>query len=478
MKIDDKIKKLINKTVVRVIAEDVSINWSIPYLINEPLKGQGTGFFINEKGDILTCAHVVNGARNVYIEIPSLGNDKYDCTIIAICPVFDIAMIRCNKFKSKNYVKLGDSDRLIIGSEVMVVGYPASYTTSSSNTNNLKYTIGIIKGQQKGLIETDSTINPGNSGGPLFCNGKVIGINSMKLVGESLENIGYAIPINKYKVIKDQFPKNKIIYRPNLLFNFNNTDKDILKGLTNGKVSEGIIVSKIFDDSPLKNSPIKKDTIITKINNMKIDNYGYTYEHKWLGTNVSIDVMLNNFTNDETIKISYFNNSVGGTCNIKLKPFIPPVRIMYPSFEEIPYFIIGGMIFMNLSINHINEKELTGDNFNILCLTRNEDELLKKHLIISFIYPNTKVNILNNLRKNDFIVKANNISVNSVDSLIKALKKPIIINKMEYIKIETDSGNSIIMSVEDIIKQDLLFSEIYRYKLNSFHEFYLKNMKL
>ena len=75
-------------------------------------------------------------------------------------------------------------------------------------------------------------------------------------------------------------------------------------------------------------------------------------------------------------------------------------------------------------------------------------------------------------------MKANNISVNSVDSLIKALKKPIIINKMEYIKIETDSGNSIIMSVEDIIKQDLLFSEIYRYKLNSFHEFYLKNMKL
>ena len=145
MKIDDKIKKLINKTVVRVIAEDVSINWSIPYLINEPSKGQGTGFFINEKGDILTCAHVVNGARNVYIEIPSLGNDKYDCTIIAICPVFDIAMIRCNKFKSKNYVKLGDSDRLIIGSEVMVVGYPASYTTSSSNTNNLKYTVKQFK---------------------------------------------------------------------------------------------------------------------------------------------------------------------------------------------------------------------------------------------------------------------------------------------------------------------------------------------
>jgi serine protease Do len=478
MKIEDKIKKLINKTVVRIIAEDISINWSIPYLINEPSKGQGTGFFINDKGDILTCAHVVNGARNVYIEIPSLGNDKYDCTIIAICPIFDIAMIRCNKFKSKNYVKLGDSYRLIIGSEVMVVGYPASYTTSSSNTNNLKYTVGIIKGQQKGLIETDSTINPGNSGGPLFCNGKVIGINSMKLVGDSLENIGYAIPINNYKVIKDQFVKNKIIYRPNLLFNFNNTDKDILKGLTSGKVSEGIIISKIFDDSPLKNSPIKKDTIITEINHIKLDNYGYTYEHKWLGTNISIDVLLNNFKNDETIKISYFNNNVGGTCDIKLKPFIPPVRIMYPSFEVIPYFIIGGIVFMNLSLNHINDKEITNENFNIMCLTRNEDELLKKHLIISFIYPNTKVNILNNLRKNDFITKVNDISVNSIDTLIKSLKKPVIINKIEYIKIETNHGKSTIMSVEDIIKQDLLFSGIYKYQLNEFHENYLKKLKL
>jgi S1-C subfamily serine protease len=478
MKIDDKIKKLINKTVVRIVAEDISINWNIPYLLNEPSKGQGTGFFINDNGDILTCAHVVSGARNVYIEIPSLGNDKYECTVIAICPVFDIAMIRCNKFKSKNYVKLGDSDSLIIGSEVMVVGYPASYTTSSSNTNNLKYTVGIIKGQQKGLIETDSAINPGNSGGPLFCNGKVIGINSMKLIGESLENIGYAIPINKYKVIKDQFEKNKIIYRPNLLFDFNNTDKDILRGLTSGKVSEGIIVSKILDESPLKKSPIKKDTIITKINNIKIDNYGYTYEHKWLGTNISIDVLLNNFTNDQTIKISYLNNNVEETCAVKLKPFVPPVRMMYPSFEDIPYLIIGGMVFMNLCINHILDKDFSTENFNIVCVTRSEEELLKKRLIISFIYPNTKVNILNNLKKNDFIEKVNDISVNSVDGLIKALKKPIIINKIEYIKIEADNGHSIIMSVEDVIKQDILFSEIYRYQLNPFHEKYLKNLKM
>ena len=65
--------KKINNAVVRIIAEDIDINWRLPYLLEEPMKGQGTGFFIDNKGHILTCAHVVNGAKNIIIEIPNIG---------------------------------------------------------------------------------------------------------------------------------------------------------------------------------------------------------------------------------------------------------------------------------------------------------------------------------------------------------------------------------------------------------------------
>lgn len=460
MKINKDFKKKIDTCVVRIIAEDIDINWNLPYIKQEPSKGQGTGFFIDNKGHILTCAHVVKGAINLYIEIPSLGSEKYNAIVIGICSQFDIALIKCTNYKSKIYVELGDSNNVDVGMQVMVVGYPVSNTTSG-NSNNLKFTTGIIKGQQNGMIETDSTINPGNSGGPLFCNDKIIGINSMKLKGDGLENIGFAIPINNYKIIKDCF-KDKIIYRPNLLFEYNNTNKEIVKGLTNNAIDNGVLVRDILEYSPFINTNIKKDTIIYKINDMIIDNYGLIENYRWFDTSISIDILLNNFKNNDIIKISYYNNSEKGSCKIKLTPFIPPIRIMFPVFEEVPYLIIGGMIFMNLTINHL----INSDNINISCLMLDSKESIKNHIIISFIFPNTKANMLNNIKKDDFITKVNNIDVSNIEEFKKALIKPIIINGINYIKIEEKYGKSIIMTVQDIVDEDILFSKIYKYPVN------------
>lgn len=476
MQIDNKFKDKINKCVVRILAEDININWSLPYLLDEPSKGQGTGFFIDDKGHILTCAHVVNAAKNVYIEIPEINSSKYDCEIIFICPQFDIALLKTKKYKSKDFLLLGDSDKLNVGTEVQVVGYPVSYSTSSNNVNNLKYTVGIISGQQKGFIQTDSAINPGNSGGPLFCNNKIIGINSMKLIGDSLENIGYAIPINYYKVISQEINHKKIIFRPNLLFGYNNTDKNIINQLTNGKSDNGVIVSKIYDGSVLENSGITKDCIISEINNIKIDNYGLTQNYKWLGTSISIDILLNTFKNNDIITIKYYDVHGKSAVKIKLTPYVPITRLMYSTFENIEYFILGGMIFMNFCANHL--LNVDKNRVDILYIMTKPEELLKPRLIISYIFPNSKIDILNNINQNDFISKINDISVNSLDQLQRALKKPVIINNNEYIKFETENERSIILSIEDIISQDILFSEIYKYPLNDFHVKYTKKINV
>ena len=477
MEIDNKFKKKINSCVVRIIAEDIDINWKLPYLTEEPSKGQGSGFFIDNIGHILTCAHVVNSAKNVYIEIPSIGSDKYKCDILGICPHFDIALLKTQKYKPINYLKLGDSDKLDVGKEVQVVGYPVSYSSSSSNVNNLKYTVGIISGQQKGLIQTDSAINPGNSGGPLFCHNKVIGINSMKLIGDSLENIGYAIPINNYKIIKNDF-KNNIVYRPNLLFEYNNTDKNIIKELTNGKTDKGIIVSRLLEGSILKNnkSNIDTGTIITEINNIKIDNYGLTENYKWLGTNINIDVLLNNLKNNDYISIKYYKDNKFHISKYKLQPFIAPIRTMYSIFENIDYFIIGGIVLMNFSLNHLSHVDKS--NINLLYIMTKVEELLKPRVIISFIFPNGKVNILNNIRSDSILVKINNIKIKSDNEIKDALNKPIVINNKEYIKLESENEKYVILSIEDIIKEDLLFSQIYKYPLSEFHNKYIKKLKI
>lgn len=469
MKITTILKKNINKSVVRIFAESINVNWDMPFIFESPDRGQGTGFFINNKGYILTCAHVVNGAKNLYIEIPNITSDKYECKVIGICPQFDIAIIKCLKYKSKYFLKLGNSDNIISGSEVQVVGFPASLTYSSRNSNNLKFTLGIVGGQQNGLIQTDSSINPGNSGGPLFCNGKVIGINSQKLVGNSIDNIGFSIPINNYKIIKDNFINNdkpNIIYRPNLLFSYNNTDKNILKNITKNKVENGIIISKIYDYSPLKNTNIKNGYIITNIGGYDIDNYGHTLNYKWIGTNINIYTLINKFKDNQKINIKYYNtdNNKLESCTIKLSPFIEPIRDIYPAFEDINYLVLGGIVFIDCNRNNL----IYNANYNSYYILNNREELLKPKLIITFIL-NRKVNILKNIKKNDIITKINNIEVESIKDLKKAFKKPVLINNKKYLIIENKNGKSVILPVDELKDEDNNFSKIYGYSITNIY---------
>jgi S1-C subfamily serine protease len=470
MKIKTELKKKINKCVVRIIAEELRIDWNMPFTHKSPVRGQGTGFFIDNKGHILTCAHVVDGSRNIYIEIPNISSDKYQCYVVGICPKFDIALLKCKNYCSKEYLELGDSDKLQVGTEVQVVGYPASLLNSHTNSNNLKYTVGIIGGQQGGLIQTDSAINPGNSGGPLFSNNKVIGINSQKLVGEALENIGYSIPINNYKIIKKDF-KDKIIYRPNLLIEYDNTDKELLKNLTKDNVSKGIMVSKIYDESIIKKSGIKEGNIITDIGKYKLDNFGLTLNYKWIGTNINLNILLNKFSNDEEIKIKYYDilKQKFNITKIKLKPIIFPIRILYPVFEEIPYTVFGGIVFSNLSENYILHSSTEAKKkLDLVCILENKEESLKPKVCITTIL-NKKINILNNIHKGDIVKKVNDIEVSNIKELNKALLKVIIINKKKYIKIENTDGKSIIVLIDDLLKEDEYFSNIYNYPMSKIY---------
>lgn len=478
-------KNLIDKCVVRIVAEYIETKWDIPYLKEPPGHGQGTGFFIDNKGHILTCAHVIDSAKHVYIEIPNETSEKYVCEIIGICPSFDIGLLRCTKYLPKKYLQLGDSNKLKIEDKVQVVGYPVSLKRNKSNSNNLKFTVGIIGGQQDGFIQTDSAINPGNSGGPLFSKGKVVGINSMKLVGRSIESVGYSIPINNFKIIKDDLlgiksdAENKIVHRPDLLFEYNNTTKELLKEITNNKISDGIIISKIYKQSILYNiSNLNVGDIITNINGIDIDNFGYSKNFKWLDTSIKINVILNHFKNNEKIHITYFNMKSKNIkkISVNLKPCIMPIRTLYPQFEKINYYVFGGMIFIDLCKNYIvqNTISFSGNsgnnsiNSNLLYIYNNKEELLKPKLCLTTIL-NKQIGIIKNISNGDIIVKVNDINVDDVNSLKKALTHPIIINKNKYIKIENENGHFVIMNIKDLLNEDKNFHSNYRYNISDIY---------
>ena len=295
--INNKIKDSINKSVVRIFSEIISVNPLIPFNNLQPTRSQGTGFFFNNDGYILTCSHVVENSINIIIDIPNISTEKIKCELIYIVPEFDIALIKTINYKNDYYVELGDSEDIKISDNVFAVGFPKSINRSGSN--NIKYTLGIISGHQEGLIQTDTAINSGNSGGPLFKDNKVIGINSRKLVGDNVSNIGYSVPINYYKKLKQN--NSKILNRPKLNCVINNTDKNLCKILSNG--IEGVLISKIYKNSILD----KENILLTKIDKYNIDHFGYTNK-RWLGEKIHLKNILNFYNDNIKKNIKYYYN--------------------------------------------------------------------------------------------------------------------------------------------------------------------------
>jgi S1-C subfamily serine protease len=164
--------------------------------------GLGTGVMIDDKGEILTNAHVVSGARNLRVKLAD--GTSLPATVVGVQEDDDLAIVHANIPKDKlAVIKMGDSSKLKVGQQVIAIGNPFGLEGS--------VTQGIVSGlRQDGesdgpsnVIQIDAAINPGNSGGPLLdMNGDLVGIN------EALENptgqnvfvgIGFAIPVDTAK---------------------------------------------------------------------------------------------------------------------------------------------------------------------------------------------------------------------------------------------------------------------------------------
>jgi S1-C subfamily serine protease len=186
--------------------------------------GQGSGFVINDNGEIVTNAHVVtdateagggqpiNEADEVYVEFGDRNQVPAD--ILGIDPNADVALIKVDPDGlDLNPIELGDSDSVQVGAPVAAIGSPFGQEQSLS--------VGIVSATDRsidsltqfkidGAIQTDTSINPGNSGGPLIgSDGKVIGIDQqINTTSGGNEGVGFAVPINLVKRSIDQLRSN------------------------------------------------------------------------------------------------------------------------------------------------------------------------------------------------------------------------------------------------------------------------------
>ncbi|MEW6087216.1 MAG: Do family serine endopeptidase [bacterium] len=275
-------------------------------------QGLGSGVIISADGYVLTNEHVIHGADEIKIKL--FDGKEYDGKLEASDEDSDIAIIKISEKRAFLFAPLGDSNDLQVGEWAVAIGNPFGFIVDDPKPT---VTVGVISAlgrsinagksmgqvrEYRNLIQTDAAINPGNSGGPLVnILGEVIGINTaiFSTSGGS-EGIGFAIPINTAKRIKDDLLLHGRVIRPMIGIRLQSIDKKWAK-YYNLKEEKGVLVTGIVPSSPAEKAGIKKGDIILKLNGIDIESANDIVEkvqNKRVGDKVVLEVLRDEKTSN------------------------------------------------------------------------------------------------------------------------------------------------------------------------------------
>lgn len=288
------------------------------------LQATGTGFVYktdDKYGYILTNNHVISGSKK--IEVTNTENVTVEATLLGSDEYADLAVLRVDKSFVLQVATLGSSTDAEIGDTVIAIGTPVDVKYAGSVTK------GIISGKNRmvnvtldsggefmmEVIQTNTAINPGNSGGPLVnINGEVIGINTLKLVEDEIEGMGFAIPIEMATSVLDRLEKGEAIERP--LLGVSMIDANNQYALFSYKVyldkdyEKGVVVIDVEKDSPAGVAGLQKNDVILKINDIEIENTTH------------LKYILYKYSVGDTVKLEYERDGKTNTVEVKLNKAI------------------------------------------------------------------------------------------------------------------------------------------------------------
>jgi serine protease Do len=237
-------------------------------------QGWGSGFIISENGYVLTNHHVVGDADRITVRLKD--KREFKAKIIGTDARSDVALIKIEDAEDLPVLPLGDSDFLEVGEWVMAIGNPfgLSHTlTVGVVSAKGRTTVGIT--DYEDFIQTDAAINPGNSGGPLInLEGEAVGINSAIFSKSGgYMGIGFAIPINMVKSIKDQLIESGEVSRGYLGVMIQDLTEDLKESFDLGE-TEGVLIANVTEDSPADKGGIKRGDVVIEFNDTKVTSVG------------------------------------------------------------------------------------------------------------------------------------------------------------------------------------------------------------
>ncbi len=243
----------------------------------------GSGVIIGSDGYIMTNAHVIlNNSREVTdsVEVVMFNKERYKAEVLGFDIYSDIALLKIDAPTPLQVAKIGNSDSISVGQDVLAIGHPLGleYSLTSGIVSSLNRSLLGGDGSERFVpfIQTDAAINPGNSGGPLLnINGEVVGINARIISGRfSGGYIGYslAIPINLAMEVQQKLRTSGSIKRGMLGVTFDpngiSADDASVWGISADQ--GGVLINSVIPDSAAEEAGIMSGDIILKYNNLPL----------------------------------------------------------------------------------------------------------------------------------------------------------------------------------------------------------------
>jgi serine protease Do len=231
--------------------------------------GVGSGFLLSTDGFIMTNAHVVRGADDIYVKLTD--KREFKARLIGTDQRTDVAMIKIDA-TGLPAVTVGDSMRLRVGEWVIAIGSP--FELENTVTAGIVSAKGRDTGEYVPFIQTDVAINPGNSGGPLInMRGEVVGINSMIYSRSGgYQGISFAIPIDEAMRVGDQLKSGGRVTRGFLGVQPGAVTKDVAESL-GLKAPAGAVVEKVIPNSAAEKAGLKEGDVILKFDGKTVEKH-------------------------------------------------------------------------------------------------------------------------------------------------------------------------------------------------------------
>ena len=277
----------------------------------------GSGIIISEDGYILTNNHVVSSSEaEAYYQVSeatkvtvTLFNDdtKYEATIVGTDEETDLAVIKIDA-TGLTPAEFADSDSIKVGEFAMAVGSPLGLqsTITCGVVSAVNREVTDSDGKTYTLIQTDAAINAGNSGGALVnSEGKVIGVNTLKLTGTDVEGMGFAIPINSTTNITSQLIQYSKVKRPYIGITGSDITEDTVKANPTFDLKVGAYVRSVDDYSPAEKAGLKIGDIIVEADGQTVESMDDLNEIKnshQIGDKMTLKIYRNG--KEETVELT------------------------------------------------------------------------------------------------------------------------------------------------------------------------------